>query len=174
MTSKEYIFCRSTEPVMAYKDGLCFEAWQTEARSKLEELLGLPLEMCEPEFKILKTVEEEGYISISFTFQSEPGYFVPCTLCVPKKLKRPLPGVICLQGHTTGAHISLGKVIYEDDSRLLAKNSDFAIQAVKEGYCAIALEQRYMGDMGRDEKDGRPACSGEFANMGSFLKSVFV
>ena len=172
LTSKEYIsqLAKDVEPALVFKEGMNFEGWQREAHAKLEELLGLPLPACELDFQVTGQEKTEGYTSISFTFQSEPGYRVPCTLLVPKGVDTPIPGVICLQGHSTGAHISLGKSIFEGDDELIAGGRDFAVRAVKEGFCAIVMEQRYMGVLGA-RADGQPACLGltDNAAMGSFL-----
>ncbi len=169
-TSKEYILqmAKHTAPVMAYKDDRGLEEWQKAAREKLTELLGLPLQECDSDFKVLKKEELENYIKMDFEFQSEPGYYVPCSLLVPKGVDKPLPGVICLQGHSTGAHISLGIPKFERDAKSIAGGRDFAVRAVKEGFCAIAMEQRYMGIKGQNE-EGRPACLADNAVMGSFL-----
>ena len=61
--------------------------------------------------------------------------------------------MICLQGHSTGMHISLGRVKYpgdEDDG-----DRNFAPEAVKHGFCAVALEQRCFGERGGTP---RPDC----------------
>jgi len=169
-TSKEYILemAKNTVPVMAYKDDNCLKEWQRTAREKLTELLGLPLQSGEKDFMILSKQELDTYIKIDFEFQSEPGYYVPCSLLVPKGVDKPLPGVICLQGHSTGAHISLGIPKFERDAKSIAGGRDFAVRAVKEGFCAIAIEQRYMGVKGQNE-EGRPSCFTDNAAMGSFL-----
>ena len=101
LTSKDYILqlAENTSPAMAYREEVCLEEWQKAAREKLTELLGLPLQECDRDFKVLKEEELETYIKIDFEFQSEPGYYVPCSLLVPKDADKPLPGVICLQGH---------------------------------------------------------------------------
>lgn len=169
-TSKEYILqmAMNTAPVMAYKDDMDLSGWQKTAREKLTELLGLPLQNCEKDFKVLNKQELNAYIKLDFEFQSEPGYYVPCSLLVPKGVDRPLPGVICLQGHSTGAHISLGISKFEQDAKTIAGGRDFAVRAIKEGFCAIVMEQRYMGIKGQNE-DGKPACITDNAAMGSFL-----
>jgi len=170
LTSREFIsqLAAGIEPSMAFKEGTDLEAWRGKAHEKLEELLGLPLPDCDTDYRVEETEETLKYTSIRFTFQSEPGYYVPCTLLVPKGAEKPLPGVICLQGHSTGAHISLGQPIYEGDAKSIAGGRDFAVRAVEEGFCAIAMEQRYMGKLGGRE-DGKPACSADRAGMGSFL-----
>ena len=171
MTSLQYIqqLTKRIKPVMAYSDDNGFVEWQNQARIKLEELLGLPLEHCDIDFKVLQSEDEEEYQRVIFEFQSEPGYYVPCTLLVPKNIKTPLPGVICLQGHSNGAHISLGVPKFPEDEEDIAGGRDFAVQAVKEGYCAITIEQRYMGVMGQRKDSGAPACIKDNASMASLL-----
>jgi|GEM_PF-6901064 len=44
-------------------------------------------------------------------------------------------------------HISLGIPKYSQDETLIKNgDKDFAIQAVKEGYADVVMEQRYMGN----------------------------
>ena len=171
MTSLQYTqeLTKRIKPVMAYSDDIEFVEWQKQARIKLEELLCLPLEVCDADFKVLHTEDKEEYQRVNFEFQSEPGYYVPCTLLMPKNIERPLPGVICLQGHSNGAHISLGVPRFPEDEEDIAGGRDFALQAVREGYCAIALEQRYMGAMGQRKDTGAPACIKDNAAMASLL-----
>lgn len=54
--------------------------------------------------------------------------------------------MICLQGHTTGMHISLGRGKYKEDKESIAGDRDFAIQAVRQGYAALVMEQRCFGE----------------------------
>lgn len=168
--SKDYLLqlAENMPPSMAYTDEVYLEEWQQTAHEKLSELLGLPLTDCDSDFQIIREEKKETYTSIAFEFQSEPGYYVPCTLLVPLGVTEPIPGVICLQGHSTGAHISLGTSKFEKDIETIAGGRDFAVRAVEEGFCAIAIEQRYMGVAGQNEL-GRPACIAENAAMGSFL-----
>jgi len=169
MTSLEYIqeLIRNLEPSMAY-NGQKLEEWQESAHEKLEEVLGLPLTECEDDFKILEDRDGEEYKTLVFQFQSEPGYYVEATLLVPNGSTRPIPGAICLQGHSRGAHISLGIEKFPGDEKSIAGGRDFAVRAVKEGFCAIAMDQRYMGVKGQTE-DGAPACNKKFASMSSYL-----
>lgn len=168
---REFIKKMSYEfiPQMAYKDDCRLEEWQEAAREKLSELLGLPLLNCEDDFKIISKENHESYKEIVFSFQSEPGYIVECTFWIPGGISAPAPVVIGLQGHSTGAHITLGKIRYERDVNSVEGGRNFSVWAIKNGYCAAAIEQRYMGENGRDETDGKPACLRFNASMGSFL-----
>ena len=170
MNSLEYVqqLTKDIIPSMAYDENVDLQEWQIKAHEKMTELLGLPLQDCDINFRILKEEECEKYKRISFEYQSEPGHYVPCTLLVPNKLDKPTAGVICVQGHTTGAHISLGISKFEQDEVFLSDGSDFAVRAVEEGFCAIAVEQRYMGCRGQ-AKDGTPSCLYDNTAMASLL-----
>jgi cephalosporin-C deacetylase-like acetyl esterase len=88
-----------------------------------------------------------------FVFSSEVWADVPCHLLIPQEGTAPFPVVICLQGHTTGMHISLARPKYEGDEELITGGDrDFALQAVWEGYAALVMEQRCFGE----RRDSRP------------------
>ncbi|MCI8441930.1 MAG: hypothetical protein HFG27_05275 [Provencibacterium sp.] len=137
-------------PALRYDGAKDFAGWQSRCTKKLEELLGLPLARCEEDrYTVEYTREEADYSETRFHFQSEPGYEVPAHLLVPKGAKGPLPVVICLQGHSTGMHISLGRPKFPNDEKTISGGDrNFAVRAVREGYCAIALEQRCFGECG--------------------------
>lgn len=147
---------KSIEPKLAFHKDCDYHAWSKEAREKLEELLGLPFESCDDKFAILDETDMGTYKQISFEFQSEEGYFVPGEFLMPKAAVGKVPVAICLQGHSSGRHISLGKAKFESDADLLA-GRDFAVQAAKEGYAAVAIDQRYMGAAGQGTT-GTPGC----------------
>jgi len=148
---------KGISPQMRF-DGGDFKKWQKTAREKLTQLLGLPLVACDEMFEIDFEKEQDGYKEIRFTFQSEEGYFVPCHLLVPNGLEEPLPVVLCLQGHSKGMHISLARPKFPgDENSINGGERDFAIGAIKKGFCALTIEQRCMGECGSQD-DGSPAC----------------
>lgn len=149
---------RQREPALRYGGEQPVAAWQHTARAKLYELLGLDQMLpCDPDFAIEETVETEEYTQHRFSFQSEPGYYVPCYIRLPKGVIDPVPPMICLQGHSKGMHISLGVVKYPGDEQTIAGGDrDFARSALRNGYCPVVIEQRYMGECGGDEKG--PGC----------------
>lgn len=161
MTSKEYIMSitKSLEPKLRYDYKEDFSLWKNRAKEKLEELLGLPfIKPAEDKFTAKEPVIKDGILYMHFTFQSEDGYEVPCCLVKKADLKGKAPLVICLQGHTTGMHVSLGEQIFERDKASVEKGQRFAVDAAREGTVAIAIEQRYMGIQGYKDMRGRPAC----------------
>ena len=141
-------------PVMRYKDGDP-QKWQETARVELIHLLGMPEKNCDNKIEVEWTNERYNYSETRFTFESEEGYRPVVHMLLPKGKVRPAP-IICLQGHSTGMHISVGIRKYPNDAEDIAGDRDFALQAVAEGYAAFALEQRASGDNGGTEKG--PAC----------------
>ena len=148
---------REVRPAFRYSEGEDFAAWQRRARARLEQVLGLPLERCEENFRIEWTREEEDKTEIRFVFSSEEDVEVGCHLLLPREAKGRLPLVICLQGHSTGMHISLGAPKYPGDEETISGGDrDFARQIVKRGQAALALDQRGFGERGGTPKG--PAC----------------
>lgn len=141
-------------PSMRYTGGDA-AAWQKKAREELIRLLGMPEKNCENRIEIEWTRERETYTETRFTFESEAGYRPVVHMLLPGGRVKPAP-MICLQGHSTGMHISVGIPKYPGDAEDIAGDRDFALQAVSEGYAAFALEQRACGDNGGTEKG--PAC----------------
>ncbi len=149
-TSYDYAkeLVQQVNPTCSYK-GENYDAWKKDAREKLYNLLGMDkFSAVALETEIEFTEKRENSTEIRFTFQSEKGYRVPCHLLLPDGVENP-PVIICLQGHSTGMHISLGTPKYENDEKTIAGGDrDFCVRAVKEGFAAIALEQRNFGEMG--------------------------
>lgn len=152
----ELKYLQSVPISMEYDGKEDFAQWQKRAKEKLYELLGMEkFTKCESLFEIEYKKEHKNFTEIRFKFQSEEGYFVPCILSVPKTDgKRPV--MICLQGHGTGMHITMGRAKYLGD-REKANNGDrnFAVQCISKGICALALDQRNFGEKGGNPK---PVC----------------
>ena len=146
---KENEILRNIIPQMRLNKEESVEQWQKIAREKLSSLLGLEyFNECELCFNQEFVKEHSDYTEIRFTYQSEAGVFVPCHFLKPHGATRETPVVICLQGHSTGMHISLGNAKFEGDEECIKGDRDFCIQAVKEGMCAVAMEQRGFGELG--------------------------
>jgi len=137
---------------LRFREGADFNTWRGQMRDKLTELLGLPFERVPLEVRIESETQRDGYIDKRFVFTSEANADVPCHLLVPDTGHDSYPVVICLQGHTTGMHISLGQPKSESDAVAIAGGRDFGLQAVREGYAALVLEQRCFGE----RADSRP------------------
>jgi dienelactone hydrolase len=94
-----------------------------------------------------------GLVRRRVTFGVEQGQRALGWVLARPDLSGPAPAMICLQGHTSGGHISAGIERLERDAASIAGERDFAVQAARRGYVAFALEQRCFGE----RSDGRPA-----------------
>lgn len=117
--------------------------------NKLLELLKIPEKTVKSE-AILEYFDtsDPRFDEYRFVYESEPGFFVPAHLLLPKDRPEKLPLVICLQGHSTGMHVSLGREAYPGKEPIKVKGDrDFGIQAVSRGYAALCMEQRGFGEL---------------------------
>jgi len=123
--------------------------WQSAARRTLKQLLGVMPQAVDLNVEIVRRERHAGLgcEEIELTFVAERDCVAHATLLLPAgaSAAKPVPAMICLQGHSTGAHISLGRKKFAKDEELLKGDRDFAVQAVKRGYAALALEQRGFG-----------------------------
>lgn len=123
----------NTVPAFRYNDSLDFAEWQSSARAKLVNLLGIDrFELCDSEFTLDSATECAGFKEYVFSIQSEVNYRFTCTLRVPASANGKIPMAICLFGHSDDLAAALDG---EDDRDLCA-------QALARGYCALAVEQR--------------------------------
>jgi len=140
-------------PSMRWDGNENFSLWQNRCRIKLTELLGLPFQKCDDKFRIEYELSHDTFDETRFVFQSEEGFFVPCHYWKPKNFGGPLPLVVCLQGHSKGMHLSMGRPKYPgDEESIKGGDRDFAVRVIKEGYCALVMEQRCFGELGGTEK----------------------
>lgn len=151
------LLVREATPALAFSPRADFEKWQGKLRAAFLSLTGLdrmPERPRAPQFEIEGEENKDGYREIRFAFESEPHVTVPCYLLIPDTGKKKYPVVITMQGHSTGFHNSVGQVIYEED-KTYQPRGQFAIQAVREGYIALAIEQRGMGCRAAENTDFR-------------------
>ena len=155
---KEYEYMKKLKPIFRYDGKEDFALWQKRAKEKLANLLCMEkIEKCDLDIKVEYEKECDGYKEIRFTFQSERNYRVPSHILIPDSADKNTPLVICLQGHSTGMHISLGNPKFPgDEEDIKGGDRDFAQRTIKEGYCALVIDQRGMGECGGDEKG--PKC----------------
>ncbi len=126
-------------------------------KEKLLELMGIntiALNACKQNFVIESDEQMEGYRQIRIVFESEKNMFVPAYLLIPTTGKKKYPLAITLQGHAKGGMLnSIGaEVIGEEDYQ---PRGAFALQAVKNGYAALALELRGMWGELQPQKEER-------------------
>ncbi|HAZ20114.1 MAG TPA: hypothetical protein DCY75_08110 [Clostridiales bacterium] len=160
MVNKPHEICHAhvaaLHPSMRYNESEDLKKWQKKARKKLNELLGLPFERCDAAFKLEFSKRHKEFTEYRFIIQTEQGYFLPCHVWKPK-IRGKLPVMICLQGHAKGMHISMGRAVYPGDENVYKNGDrDFAVQCIRQGICALMIEQRNFGECGGNERG--PQC----------------
>ena len=110
-------------PALAYDGGDVGE-WQGRLRERLRGLLGeMPAERCDLNVRsIWKRDHSLGTIE-KIAFTSEPFADVTAYVCLPKDAAPPYTFMICVQGHSSGMHNSIG-VEREDETKPLEVEGD--------------------------------------------------
>lgn len=142
------IIYENMKPSLGFSEERDFWTWRSQVKEKLFELLGMAeieKNACPIKVQRESEVMRDGYRHISFSFESERGEVVPCHLLIPDTGREKYPLAITLQGHSTGVHLSLGEAKFPKDAEGLPRVA-FALQAVREGYATLAIEQRGMGE----------------------------
>jgi dienelactone hydrolase len=125
-------------------------SWQMTARSKLCELLGidsLRISMTAPSVIAGAQMATPNHRRQTLYLLMAPRRHVPTTIVWdPEYSGEPRPVMICLQGHTSGAHISWGEARLPIDATRIKNGGDFAIQALHHGHVAICIEQIGFGE----------------------------
>ncbi len=126
--------------------------FQARLRKRLGTLVGLPRfdqgTPLRPRRRFRREIPE-GTIE-KWIFTSEVGADVPAYLCLPRTpvpSGRKRPFMICLQGHLTGMHNSVG--LDAETERAIIEvegDRDFARQCLRRGVAALCLEQRSLGE----------------------------
>ena len=143
---------------LRYSDKADYSEWKKRVKDKLYELLGMEEiknNACPLDFRIEKDEKIEDYRRIRFVFESEIGAVVPCYLLIPDTGKRKYPVAITLQGHSSGFHNSIG-VAKDKAGEEYILRGDFGRQAVRNGYAALCVEQRAMGERVTSRHDFDP------------------
>jgi dienelactone hydrolase len=125
-----------------------FQYWQKGLRSKLQDLVGeMPVER--PDLNVRHLWQRQHPLGAieKIVFTSEPYVDVPAYVCLPHQARQPLAFMICLQGHSTGMHLSIG-VDQQDETTPVEVEGDrdFALGCMARGIAALAIEQRSFGE----------------------------
>ncbi len=136
-----------TSPTMGFKDGNVVE-WQGRLRQKLSELMGFGGEERVPLAPRTLWKKEHPLGTIEkVVFSSEPYADVMAYVCLPRDVAPPYDFWICLQGHSTGAHVSIARERENEDVLLPVEGDrDFGIGCMRRGMAALCIEQRSFGE----------------------------
>ena len=136
------------QPKLSFHRQEDLQAWKRQLKDKFVELSGFDLiaeNSCEPQLEIVSQTQKDGYKQLRFEFYSEVGARVPCYLLIPDGDKKKYPVAITQQGHSFGFHISIGEFKSEEEKAQYGYE-DVAVQAVRRGFVALAIENRGMGE----------------------------
>lgn len=157
-----------TKPALAFDESADYAKWRNEVKRKFIDLTGLDSiaenAATDPKFTIERDEDKGEYRLIRFTFESEPEEVVPCYLLIPNTGKKKYPVCITLQGHSTGFHLSINEAKFESDADKLPREA-IAVQAVKRGFAALAIEQRGLGERRTSNPDRTPKSNCWFASQ---------
>ena len=152
VSNAHFDLAATRNPLYSFDPTADIAAQKQRMTDKVFELMAPPEKRTNPE-PIIEYVYEGDprFDEIRFRFESEPGFFMPAHMLLPKGVWKAggakLPTIICLQGHATGMHISIGRPKHEGDQEDIDGDRDFCVQAVRQGYAAVALEQRGFGEL---------------------------
>ena len=140
----------ATTPSLAW-DGGDVRAWQWNLRARVADLTGFAAMAQQPRVPLCSRTlwlrpHKLGTIE-KVAFTAESGADVLAYVCLPKNVPPPYTFFICLQGHSTGAHVSIG--IPREDDGASAKDDgdrDFGLGCMRRGLAALCIEQRSFGE----------------------------
>ncbi|MEN6455987.1 MAG: alpha/beta hydrolase family protein [Prolixibacteraceae bacterium] len=144
-----------------------FKKWQRKFRPELKKLIGLDL--IENQLKGYRPVaEKESSEDIGFAIRehwyirTEPTVRLPFILLRPKNVSGTRPLVITPHGHSKNTELYAG-IYNSEEERVSGEEGErnVAVQAVKEGYFAIAPTTRGFGETRTPEdleKDATSSC----------------
>ena len=152
-------YLKTHRPSLSFDEKADYFEWKKRVAEKFADVIRLPEKVIEPVARIEYEKKVDDHTEIRFTFESEPGYNVPCTLLVPDKAKKPCPLMICVAGHSTGVHVYMGVKKYPEDAEPgseRSKNISRGLTALEYGYAALLIEQRSFGEChGMESRLGR-------------------
>ena len=137
------------------------KTWQRRVLKSVNKTTGYPLladlERCPLRVRSLWKKEDEVGCIEKIVIEVEPGCDANAFVCVPhsRKNDKKIPWMICLQGHSTGAHNSV-RVERDDNTKakVIEGDRDFAYSCMANGVAAVCLEQRGFGERRHNLENG--------------------
>ncbi|MCG3148490.1 MAG: hypothetical protein PCFJNLEI_01934 [Verrucomicrobiae bacterium] len=144
---------RSTQPAFRFagKTRAEFSRWQRAFRPRLRQALGIDvmadtLACYRPEAKRLKRTDVGDHVREDWVLWTEPTVCLPFYLLRPKGARGKLPLILTPHGHNP-PHIYAGIARTPAEATSIREGErDIAVQAVREGYLAIAPTTRGFGE----------------------------
>lgn len=143
---------KQATPSLSFKESFSatqFKDWQTQVRSKMQELMCLPEFNNQPAPKMVYELPRDGYKLQKWEAYPLPESVITFLVLIPDQVsaKSPAPAVLCIPG-TNGTKESLageGEFIARDRSKWYDKNTQ-ALHYVKMGLIAVAVDEPGVGE----------------------------
>lgn len=134
-------------PTLTYDTGPVAE-WQSRLRSHLTGMMGYGGEERVPLAVRSWWIKEHPLGTIEkVVFSAEPYADVMAYVCLPRDVKPPYDFWICLQGHSTGAHVSIARERENEDTPFAVEGDrDYGLECMRRGMAALCIEQRSFGE----------------------------
>ncbi len=131
----------AARPALACTTARPLASQRAALADKLVELLACPEAKGGLDLQVQFCRRGDGFTETRFLITSEPDARIPCHLLVPEEAPRPVPVFFCLQGHSSGMQLSL-----ERDNADAIGDRNYAVQALRRNYAALAIEIRGFGE----------------------------
>lgn len=156
---------KETPPKLAFNASTAQEAraWQKKLRTALWELLGEAHApgAVNPASRKLETKEFDTYTREKWELDAAPGRSMPFYVLKPHSGPNAKKAVLCLHGHGNGARDVINDPVNEEAAQLIRTvNTDYALQVVKKGWCAVAPDLFAFGPRVDAVEDARPGFDG--------------
>lgn len=122
------------------------EAWQSQARTRLKELLGVRWGLRPRAHHPEEASPAGGLLRRRVYLRVADERDVPVFLIRREPLERPAPVLLYLSGSTSGVHVGWGEARIPADYLLLGVGADMARQAAGRGYLVVCVEQACFGE----------------------------
>lgn len=153
----------SATAAFVHRGDLSWQQWQSSARHSLKQVLGITkiessLPGYKPSAQLLNREQLNSFTREQWVIFTEPDLPLPMIVLVPHHKKDRLPLVVAPHGHGRNPRAYAGIYLDSaDEEHVLSGERDIALQAVAEGYIAIAPTTRGFGETRttQDEKGGK-------------------
>ncbi|MFC1693344.1 alpha/beta hydrolase family protein [Candidatus Latescibacterota bacterium] len=139
------------------------EEWQKKLRAKLWDLIGEHHEPGKTEYpgKLLEEKTFTDYTLEKWEIEIVPGRSMSFYVLKPRSGQKVYKTVLCLHGHGNGARDIFNMPVNDEARELIGiLNTDYAVQCVKRGWCAVAPELFAFGERVDMVEDARPGFDG--------------
>jgi dienelactone hydrolase len=171
----------NTVPRFAFRAKTAAEAgvWRKNLRAALWDLLGETHSpgASDPKGRKLESASMDTYTREKWEIEVVPGRSMPVYILRPKSGANAKKTVLCLHGHGGGAKDVIGLPPNQEAAALIRTlNTDYALQVVKKGWCAVAPDLFAFGERVDYVEDARPGfdggCEKPFLNAVEFGKTL--